>query len=233
MTTSCETLALSAALPAGAVSKRAHLRIALLGAAILAACLSLSPRPAAAQGFESDFFSNTMKMLGLADEEKPEIEYRERAPLVVPPSADQLPPPKPGAASKMANWPKDPDVQRRKREKEASNAPIIRDDGGKPLLPSELNKGWKKRNAASSNAVTEPNTNGPDGPRATLMPNQLGFMGWNNPKDMDKLTFTGEPERESLVEPPPGYQTPAPNAPYGVVEKKAEPFKLPTLFDRQ
>ena len=28
-------------------------------------------------------------------------------------------------------------------------------------------------------------------------------------------SFTGEPARASLTEPPPGYQTPSPNQPYG------------------
>ena len=29
-------------------------------------------------------------------------------------------------------------------------------------------------------------------------------------------TFTGEPRRESLIEPPAGYRTPSPNQPYGI-----------------
>ena len=68
-----------------------------------------------------------------------------------------------------------------------------------------------------------------------MSPTELGFKGWFNSVtgNQDKLTFNGEPERESLVQPPPGYQTPAPNAPYGVVEPKKETFKFPTLFDRQ
>jgi hypothetical protein len=29
-------------------------------------------------------------------------------------------------------------------------------------------------------------------------------------------TFTGEPPRASLTDPPPGYQTPSPDQPYGI-----------------
>jgi hypothetical protein len=45
----------------------------------------------------------------LARERKPPIQYGPRAPLVLPPSADQLPPPVETAAAASADWPIDPD----------------------------------------------------------------------------------------------------------------------------
>lgn len=196
------------------------------------------PAAASAQTFQgNDVFESALQLFGLKDEEpKPDIDYRERAPLVVPPKVpDALPAPQASAAEANPNWPKDPDVQRRKREAEASKTPIVRDDPGRPLLPSELNKG-KRKIGNSANAPTEPV--GAGSQRDVLPADQLGPNNgnglWTNllTGKQEKMTFNGEPERENLLQPPPGYQTPAPNAPYGVVEPKKEPFKFPTLFDR-
>lgn len=192
-------------------------------------------RPAAAQQeqFNANPVDSMMELFGLKEEQgKPEIDYRERAPLVVPPaaSAEALPSPEDAAHRKNPNWPKDPDVARRQREAAAANAPVVRDDPGRPLLPSELNKGRKKILGV---IPTEPVPTGTR--RDELMPSELGARGWLPSFSGEKekpLTFNGEPERETLLQPPAGYQTPAPNAPYGVVEKKQEQWKMPTLFDR-
>ncbi|MFG1299337.1 hypothetical protein V5F49_06025 [Xanthobacter sp. V3C-3] len=207
-----------------------------LGAGFLLAAAPVAT-PAMAQGIDgsTNVFDTALQLFGLKDEEpKPEIDYRERAPLVVPPKVpDTLPPPQASAADANPNWPKDPDVARRKREAEASRTPVVRDDPGRPLLPSELNKGKRKTLGQAPSSPTEPV--GAESKRDVLLPDQLGFTGWMNglTGKQDQLTFNGEPERESLVQPPPGYQTPAPNAPYGTVEAKKEPFKFPTLFDKQ
>ena len=37
--------------------------------------------------------------------------------------------------------------------------------------------------------------------------------------------FEGEPPRTTLVDPPPGYLTPSPAAPYGVTPRQGEPEK--------
>lgn len=239
VTKSLVTKPLVTNLPAAkAIARPRPAPLALLALAAAALALAAAPRPAAAaDGFDHDFMKNTLQMLGLADEEKPEIDYRERAPLVVPPAAAAaapesgavaLPAPAASPSSTNPNWPKDPDVARRRREAEASRAPIIREENGRPLLPSELNKG-RRRGASTPDAPV-----GADSKRDVLLPSELGFTKWFGLGGNEKpLTFEGEPTRESLIQPPEGYQTPAPNAPYGVVEPKKEPFKLPTLFDRQ
>src|SRR5580693_8261880 len=57
-------------------------------------------------GFKSTIRGATMDNRG--------IDYRERSPLVVPPSLD-LPPPATGSsAANVTNWPKDPDERQRK-----------------------------------------------------------------------------------------------------------------------
>ena len=47
----------------------------------------------------------------------------------------------------------------------------------------------------------------------------------------ETATFTGEPPRSSLTEPPPGYQTPSSAAPYAAGDER-NGWKIPTLFDR-
>lgn len=203
---------------------------AMLPALALAAGLAM-PATARADG---DFFQNILATLGVVEEDKPAIQYRERPPLVVPPgqAVNALPPPKESAAITNPNWPKDYDLQRAQAAKADDKTPLRRDDPGNPLLPSQLNN--PKLKPTASNRVTEPNTGRA---RDELMPSELGFKGWNMGAftgAQDKpLVFNGEPDREALTQPPPGYQTPAPNAPYGVVEKKEEPFKLPSFFDLQ
>ncbi|QTL03085.1 hypothetical protein J5J86_20365 [Aquabacter sp. L1I39] len=206
--------------------------VKFLPAVMLAAGLCVPGASARAQ--DGDFFQNILATLGVVEGEKPDIQYRERAPLVVPPgtAASSLPPPKEGAAVTNPNWPKDYDLQRAQAAKADDKTPLRRDDPGNPLLPSQLNN--PKFKPLASNRVTEPNTGRA---RDELMPSELGFKGWNmgalnGPQDKP-LVFTGEPTREALTQPPPGYQTPAPNAPYGTVEKKEEPFKLPSFFDLQ
>ncbi|MBO0756448.1 MAG: hypothetical protein J2P54_11340, partial [Bradyrhizobiaceae bacterium] len=50
------------------------------------------------------------------------------------------------------------------------------------------------------------------------------FNGWSVTNlfgsQPESATFTKEPPRETLTEPPAGYRTPAPNEPYGVNKDK-------------
>lgn len=209
---------------------------------VLAGGLALSPLPAAAQENDGDFFRNVFSAIGLVPDEKAPIQYRERAPLVVPPpqvsASGALPAPKPSAAVTNPNWPQDPDVLRAQAANAEDRTPVGLygiDQRGQPLLPSQLNNVRHKPTSSVANGAPV----GADvRARDELMPSELGFFGWTKGlnggySDQKPLTFTGEPERESLIDPPPGYQTPAPNAPYGTVEKKQEAFKLPNFFDLQ
>ncbi|MGQ3676104.1 hypothetical protein ACT6QH_11475 [Xanthobacter sp. TB0139] len=188
---------------------------------LLGLALVLGAHPAAAQeDFSPSPLQSAMDLLGLSeDEPKPEINYRERSPLVVPPGGklETLPTPQESAYKRNPAWPKDPDVARRKREAEDRNKPIIRDDPGRPLMPSELNKG-RKNAGIFGIGLGNGSPSGDSSVSKRLLPSDLGFSGWLNPSSKEPVAFAGEPERENLTQPPPGYQTPAPNAPYGVVE---------------
>src|SRR5215218_3441424 len=89
--------------------------------------------------FEEKIIEGIMRGIGGTNMENRGIEYRERSPLVVPPKLD-LPPPAADRADVTApNWPKDPDVQRRKAaiaaRKKANKDPI---EAARALTPSEL-----------------------------------------------------------------------------------------------
>lgn len=158
------------------------------------------------------------------------IEYRERSPLVIPPSRN-LPAPETDAAAKPAtNWPNDPEKRRKtaKKEKKPMNVQETRmwNDPGRALTPDELRNG---RAPDGSSTVRKPGdgSNGDDGGRP-LLPSALGYTGglfgsiWGNTKE-ETATFTGEPPRASLTAPPTGYQTPSPNQPYGIGAQKFTP----------
>ena len=78
------------------------------------------------------------------------IDYRERAPLVVPPSRDLPPPQSEAAVTSNPAWPKDPDVRQRRveasRKKLSSKtAAQTMDEEGRPLSRTELDRGQDRR----------------------------------------------------------------------------------------
>ena len=72
---------------------------------------------------------------------------------------------------------------------------------------------------------------------ARLMPSQLGYSGglftnmFGGAPD-ETAKFTGEPPRTSLTEPPPGYQTPSPDQPYGLSERTKAPKATDYMMER-
>ena len=69
---------------------------------------------------EQRVWGGIVRGLGLRDPNTPVIDYRERSPLVVPPTRD-LPPPQAKAAPKNPAWPNDPDISRARKAAEAKS----------------------------------------------------------------------------------------------------------------
>jgi hypothetical protein len=172
--------------------------------------------------FEEKFISNLMSGIGATNMDNKGIDYRERSPLVIPPKIDLPPPGSAATEIRDPNWPKDPDVERhkelvaaRKQRKPTS------EEGGRAILPSKLaTHGSGTTRRADTDQPGKPQNDNP-----SLSPSQLGFsgkflsfFGGNKPQT---ATFTGEPEREQLTQPPAGYQTPSPNFAYGTGPKEA------------
>jgi hypothetical protein len=175
--------------------------------------------------FEEKLIDNLMSGIGAKSMEKKGIEYRERSPLVVPPKLD-LPPPAGTEAKNAPNWPKDPD-ERRRKEAIAQRKKAVKAtenwQAARPLTPAEMKAGTAAAPERTSNDPIQPGTNG----NPSLSPAELGFTGglWGMMKgsgnSSESKQFTTEPPRQSLVEPPPGYQTPSPNYAYGAGPDKS------------
>src|ERR1700694_5931054 len=173
--------------------------------------------------FEEKIIEGIMAGIGGTNMDNRGIDYRERSPLVVPPKLD-LPPPAAAAAEvKDPNWPKDPDVARRKAaiaaRKKAKPNEI---EAARILSPSELNAA---RTAPQSRASNDPVQPGNSLNNPILSPSQLGytggFSGLFGGNKAEVAPFKGEPTRESLTQPPSGYQTPSPNFAYGTGPKES------------
>jgi len=167
--------------------------------------------------FEEKIIDGIMAGVGATNMENRGIEYRERSPLVVPPRLDLPPPAEASKEVKDANWPKDPDEARRKAaiaaRKKAKPDPV---EAARLLTPSELNAAKTAAPARTNNDPVQP---GNSSNNPILSPAQLGytggFSGMFGGNKTETAPFTGEPTRESLTQPPSGYQTPSPNYAYG------------------
>ena len=198
---------------------------AAFGLALGAAALLLAAPARAADddvSIDQKFMRSIMDGLGLKRDGEATINYRERAPLVLPPSRDLPPPERGDAVTANPAWPKDPDVARRKAEAARERDRNISDEREReqnPLRPDQLGPGAraKKKQASSDNGYQAPAS----GFSSPLSPSELGYKGnmfgtmFGGKKD-ETAKFTGEPPRASLTDPPPGYQTPSPDQPYGV-----------------
>jgi type IV secretory pathway VirB10-like protein len=183
--------------------------------------------------FEEKIIEGIMKGMGATNMDNSSIDYRERSPLVVPPKLD-LPPPASAAAEKPApNWPKDPDearrkaaiAQRKKDKNDHRDATQAMRDAARPLSPSELN-GANQRPTTSTQEAKNSDSLKPGDPGGTpLMPSELGYsgsmFGLFKGNKVEATEFKQEPTRESLTQPPPGYQTPSSSYLYGTGPKES------------
>ena len=173
--------------------------------------------------FEEKVIEGIMAGVGGTNMENRGIDYRERSPLVVPPKLDLPPPESARSEIKDPNWPKDPDEARRKAaiaaRKKANKDPV---EAARILSPSELNVGRTDAPVRTNNDPVQP---GNSATNPILSPSQLGFEGKFGSlfggNKAEAAPFKGEPTRESLTQPPPGYQTPSPNFAYGTGPKES------------
>jgi hypothetical protein len=216
---------------------------ATLGAAVAAAVLCANSAVRAGDDDEdgASVVNRLMQSLGIKsapDHSWDGINYSERSPLVVPPTRD-LPPPVSGSSPPVANWPKDPVEQRAKTEKD-DRARYQKDnvlESQRPLSPGELNVPGASRSSDQGSPGASADAGYGD-PRGTSVDQRDQgakkgmFSSFSNMfKKEEYATFTGEPARETLTDPPPGYLTPSADQPYGFGQK-VQPYKVPTVGDR-
>ena len=220
------------------ISNRRLRRAALaatIGMTVVAGCAGTSARAADDDDelIDTKIFRYVLKGLGLRQEDS-NITYRERSPLVLPPSKDLPPPEAINSPKKTAGWPDDPDVKRAIQRKETERKRKSFEPGvdDKPLLPSQIgpagSSGGNKAGEApgrSMEASAAPSTSAELGSKGLMDMFRTGLWA---PKE-EYVPFTGEPERTNLIEPPPGYRTPSPAQPYGVGREK---WTAPSVADK-
>ncbi len=170
-----------------------------LGGALAIAIAAVAPGMARAEDSgDNTLFGSVLKGLGIGGENN--IEYRERPPLVVPPTRE-LPPPQTTGAVRDPNWPVDPKAAGRKKGDQ------IRD----------LDKLPVPERAA---APTAPDT-------AATLPSQPasgGFFGnlfSSSERPAAAAPVPSAPARKSLTQPPLDYEARAPGQPYGTATPAA------------
>jgi hypothetical protein len=199
---------------------------ALLAGATLMLAVASTPALAADEENEDWFDVKIMRKvlsgIGLKRDGDAGIDFRERSPLVVPPSRD-LPPPDAGASvQNNPAWPVDPDVKRRKDEvaKRKARANTAWEDEARPLSAAEMAKG-RKAGGGQQGYSTDPNTEArPYSPSALGAKSAFTWDGMFGKNKEETAAFTGEPTRSTLTQPPPGYQTPSAAQPYGLAPNK-------------
>jgi hypothetical protein len=179
-----------------AIALRAALTIALASAV---AGLHGNMARAGDDDPDESFVSKFMRGMGIkrSGVDTSGIDYRERAPLVVPPTRD-LPSPD-AAPSPVADWPQSPAAKPHKhvRSKAAPATPVA--------------------NAAAS--VGDPNASAAQGPQEPEQKSSFS-LNWFNKEEYAK--FGSEPPRDDLTDPPAGYRTPSPEQPYGIGPDKKQ-----------
>ncbi|MGB9367410.1 MAG: hypothetical protein WCE79_15485 [Xanthobacteraceae bacterium] len=215
----------------------------LLMACVCGAALALPVASHAQQAqddedtFEQKIIKNILGGMGV-DVGRPGIDYRERSPLVIPPTRDLPPPQAAGTATSNPAWPREAD--RNVVVRKNKNARATPDEPGSEsvLTPDELNRGINPRAprvtdpSQNTGSIEEANIGRPMSP-AQL--NNKGIFNWNALMGThlnEKAKFEAEPTRGALTQPPAGYQTPSPAYPYGTGTDKGSGWKIPNILDR-
>lgn len=181
----------------------------IFATSLIGAGLGTMPARAADDGY-ANVFTSVLSAVGVVKPDPgPEIDYRERPPLVLPPQ-DTLPKPEATGVKRTAAWPQDPDVLRRRKAAEEARAPIVATgDKAEVLTPAQLAKG-----RAQSEPVNPNNCGAKGNNRGCLVlsPVELRAEGERfeaaNPDKTNELQAGQEPDRTFLTQPPKGYMKP-------------------------
>jgi hypothetical protein len=210
-----------------------RIRTALLATALTVAGSAAFAQQGGGPSFEANVVGGLLSGLGLVETARPPIDYRERAPLVLP-RGNALPPPQESAAARNPNWPNDPDVARARAAGLAANTPIQRDEFGRTMTNAELRArqgGWFGGGSVDTTRDrSQAQISGPatvDEMRVAPIWSQVGSLFGGSARDNQVVPFPGEPTRRRLVEPPPGYRTASPDAPYGPVGRRPDDPQAP------
>lgn len=166
--------------------------------------------------------------IGLLTPEREQIEYRERAPLVLPPNMALKSPADPDVSKKNPNWPTDPDVIARQKAAAYENMPATEREkyamhGQKPLLSQEeLRKG-----RIAGRTPTEPYRSSLDdspyeiGVKPIIIGKEIAAR--RAAANTEAMLAREEPPRRYLSDPPVGLRKPAAGAAAGKLGEDPKP----------
>lgn len=181
------------------------LALARLGALAAAAAL-VSAGGAAAQ--EGAFMKDVLGSIGIIPKERAAIEYRERAPLVLPPKMELRDPADPRSLQ-AANpqWPNDPDVAAARRREADARTPVTqterrRVEQNATLSIEEIRSGRRAGAGIPEGPVVRRGDNVRED--TWVHPDQLRREGRKD----TQLSSMEEPERRDLTQPPSGFRKP-------------------------
>lgn len=169
--------------------------------------------------------TTTIGIPGLTPDDKPPaINYRERAPLVLP-KQNSLRAPMPPVSRRNAAWPKDYDKERARRASSRPNGVIRLDDAGNEVLSARYlrDTGRLKRQPARDPAEECGDAGDP-----LVQPCNVPKM-WRDLRNARKKEGTKdlipgqEPPRTALTDPPPGLRTPSKRVKYTFEPAKDTP----------
>lgn len=171
-----------------------------------------------AEAQEGVLMKNILGSMGFLDKDEPAIDYRERAPLVLPPNLGHMPAPQnpEAVATRHPAWPNDPDVAARKRAAAAARKPVpIRSDNdvtqGGLLSPAERRAGYRPDSGVREPEVRRGDNYDGGADFARSAEGRMNFRSAEKPA----IAYGVEPKRGRLVEPPKGYRLPSNNAALG------------------
>lgn len=151
-----------------------------------------------------------MTGLGAIDPHEKQIEYRPRAPLVVPPKRELRAPVDPGSTT-PASFPRNPEDVAEENRRAALEKDVDPSKSGRIMTPDELAR--YAIPGAGQGRVYD------DNPGRRLSPEVMAGQAQVNAEAIKRAENpTG---RRSLIEPPDTYRKPSPNAPVAAPEQKS------------
>jgi hypothetical protein len=167
--------------------------------AIGAGALILAGLSGASAQEEGVAMKSILGAIGIIPKDRPPINYRERAPLVLPPKLElRAPVDQAAVESRVANWPKDPDVAAARAEAIEARTPETQRESyklnkGDRLSIEEIRAG---RRIGSNVAAIDPATQDNRADKSRMSPDELRAHTPQPKLDPNGL------ERRTLVEPP-------------------------------
>lgn len=182
--------------------RAAGVRLTAVAAGVVGALAVASPACAQAPNEDTNPVNSVLGFFGMQfDKDRESIDYRARAPLVVPPRLDL---PKPKVAARDPSWPNDPDIAERRHAAAAAQrpAPQITPNTRVEMSPQEL---------AAGRTSETPKAGPPDDCQASAGTPLCLYTPWKVLTSMvggapDKVDPGVEPDRRYLTEPPVGYR---------------------------